>query len=98
MGDFPVPGYQIFWTNNRSTLKSEHQTLAQQHPDADAQLKQFFEFVGDVEDGHGGTHISLGMGKCRWAAIVNAARENGANYCKALHGKTSLVPYTVLKQ
>jgi hypothetical protein len=90
MGEFAVPGYQTFWTNKRSTLKSDYQTLMQQYPDADAQLKQLLKLLGDIEDVAG--HIPASVGEsAEWAAIVNAAEENGANYCKGLHGKTLLV-------
>jgi hypothetical protein len=83
MGDVPVPG---FWTNKRSTLKSEHQTLVQQYPDADAQLKQLLRVLCDMEEV--ARHIPASVGESEeWAAIVNAAEENGASYCKALHGK-----------
>jgi hypothetical protein len=82
-----VPGYLTFWTNKRSTLKSEYQTLAQQNPDADSQLKQLFKVLGDIEDMEGHTPASV-RESAEWAAILNAAEENGANYCKALHGKT----------
>jgi hypothetical protein len=60
-------------------LKSEHQTLVQQYPDAGAQLKQLFKVLGDVEDMAGRTPASVGE-SAEWAAIVNAAEENGANY------------------
>jgi hypothetical protein len=91
MWDIPVPGYQSFWTNKRSTLKSEHQTLVQQYSDADAQQNQLFEVLGGIEDVAGHNPASAGESVER-AIIVNAAEENGANYCKALHGKTLLVP------
>jgi hypothetical protein len=42
--------------------------------------------LGDIEDVAGHTPASAGE-SAEWAAIVNAAEENGANYCKALHGK-----------
>jgi hypothetical protein len=87
MGEVPVPGHQSFWINKRSTLKSEHQTLAQQYPDADAQLKQLFKVLGDIEDAAG--HIPASVEEsAELAAIVNAAEEKGANYWKALKGKT----------
>jgi hypothetical protein len=50
MWDLPVPGCQTFRTNKRSAPKPEHQTLAQQYPEADAQLKQLLKLLGDVED------------------------------------------------
>jgi hypothetical protein len=88
MKDVPVPCYQLFWTNKRSTSKSEHPTLVQQYPDEDAQLKQFYKVPGDIEDVAGHTPDSVGE-STEWAAIVNSAeKKNGANYCKALNGKT----------
>jgi hypothetical protein len=87
MGDVPVPGCRTFWTSKRSTLKSEHQTLVQQHPDANAQLKQLFKALDDTEVLAGHTSASVGESE-EWAAIVNAAEENGVSYCKALHGHT----------
>jgi hypothetical protein len=60
MEDVPVPGYQKFLMNKRSTLKSEHQALVQQYPYADAQLKQLFKVLGDIEDGMGHTAASVG--------------------------------------
>jgi hypothetical protein len=81
MGDAPVPGYQTFWTNKRSTLKSEYMTLVQQYPDGDAQLKQFFNLLGDIEDLAGHTPASVGE-STEWAVIVNAKEENGEHYCK----------------
>jgi hypothetical protein len=59
----------------------------QQYPDADAQLKQLFNVLGDIEDVARHTSASV-RESAEWAAIVNAAEENGPNYCKALHGKT----------
>jgi hypothetical protein len=80
-----TPGYQTFWTNKLSTLKSEYQTLAKQYPETDAQLKQLLNVLGDIEDVE--RHIPASVGEnAKWAAIVNAAMENGVNYCKALHG------------
>jgi hypothetical protein len=86
MGDVPVPGYQIFWTNTLSTLKSEYQTLAQQYPEGDGQIKQLLKLLGDIEGV--ARHIPASVGEsAEWAAIVNAAEGNGASYCKGLHGK-----------
>jgi hypothetical protein len=39
VAEVPVPGYQSFWTNTRSALKSEYHSLIGQFPDANAQLK-----------------------------------------------------------
>jgi hypothetical protein len=80
MGDVPVPRYQTFWTNKLSTLKSEYQTLVQQYPEADAQLKQLLKVLGDIEDMARHNPASVGE------SVEWAAEENGASYCKGIHG------------
>jgi chaperonin cofactor prefoldin len=50
IGDVPVPVYQTLWTNTFSALKSKYQTLVQQYPEADAQLKQLLKVLGNIED------------------------------------------------
>jgi hypothetical protein len=64
-------------TNKRSALKSEHPTLVQQYPDAEAQLKQLFKVMDDNEDVAGHTPVLVGE-STEWAAIVNSAEEKGA--------------------
>jgi hypothetical protein len=86
MGDVQAKAYHTFWTNKLSTLKSEYQTVVQQYPKADAQLKQLLKVMGNTEDVARGIPVSVG--KCaEWAVIVNAAEESGASYCKSLHRK-----------
>jgi hypothetical protein len=50
MGEVPVLGCQEFWTNKLYTQKTEYQTLVQQYPKADAQPKQLFNVLGDIEE------------------------------------------------
>jgi hypothetical protein len=58
----------------------------QQYPEADAQLEQFLQVLGDIEDV--ARHIPASVGEsAEWSASVNAAEENGASYCKGLHVK-----------
>jgi hypothetical protein len=72
--------------NKLSALKSEYQTVVQQYPEEDAQLKQLLQVLGDIEDV--ARHIPASVGEsAEWSAIVNSADENGAIYCKGLHGK-----------
>jgi hypothetical protein len=71
MAAVPVPGYQAYWTDKRQTLKSEYQQLVAQFPDADAQLKQLFKLLCDIEDVAGYTSASVGDSK-EWSSIVNA--------------------------
>jgi hypothetical protein len=72
--------------NKLSALKSEYQTLVQQYPEADAQLKQLLQVLGDIE--YVARHIPASVGdSAKWSAFVNAAEENGGSYCKGLRGK-----------
>jgi hypothetical protein len=97
MGDTPVPGYQSFWTNELYRLKSEYQTLVQQYPEAEAQLKQLLKVLGDIEDVT--RHIPASVGETAESdAVVNVAEGNGASYCEGFHGKPRLVPCTALIQ
>jgi hypothetical protein len=58
----------------------------QQYPEADAQLKQLLKVLDDIEDV--ARHIPASVGESEdWAAVVNAAEESGASYCKGLRGK-----------
>jgi hypothetical protein len=85
MEDVTVTGYQTLRTNTLFTLKSEYQILVQQYPEASAQIKQLLQVLGDIEDV--ARHIPASVGeRAEWSAIVNAAEENGASYCKGLHG------------
>jgi hypothetical protein len=67
--------------NKRSALKSQYQTLVQEYPDADAQLKELYKFLGNIEDLAEHTPAAVGE-SAEWAAIVNTAEENGVSYCK----------------
>jgi hypothetical protein len=68
MGDVPVPGYITFWTNKRSALKSEHQTLVKQYLEAGAQLKWLLKVLGGIDDV--ARHIPASVWEiAEWAAI-----------------------------
>jgi hypothetical protein len=68
-------------------LKSEYRQLLGQFPDAEAQLKQLFKVVCDIEDVAGYTPASVGESE-QWSSIVNFAEENRQNFCKKLNGRT----------
>jgi hypothetical protein len=87
MADVPVPGYQKFWTDKRTSLKAHYQLLVAKHPDAEVQLKQLFKILCDIEDVAGYTPVSVGE-SVEWTSIVNTAEDNRTSYCKALNGKT----------
>jgi hypothetical protein len=81
-----VPGYETFWTNTRSALKSEYHSLIGQFPDVDAQLKKLFNLLGDIEGVPAYTPASVGDSEQR-SAIVNSADENRQHLCKSLSRK-----------
>jgi hypothetical protein len=87
MADIPVPGYQVFWTTARKSIKGEFQWLVGQHPDAEKQLRQLFKILCDIEDVAGHTPASDRESEQR-SSIVSTAEENRASFCKALSGKT----------
>jgi hypothetical protein len=87
MAAVPVLGYQAYWADKRRTLKSEHQQLVTQFPNAVAQLKQLFKSLCDIEDVAGNTPALVGDSE-QWSSIVNEAKDNQINFCKALTGKT----------
>jgi hypothetical protein len=85
LADVTVPGYQKFWKENRTTLRAEHQSLTAKYPDSEAQLKQLFIILGDIEFVAGDTPVSVGE-NFEWTSIVNTAEDSTANYCKAHTG------------
>jgi hypothetical protein len=60
MADIPVPEYQAFWKSACNKSKSEYQKLIGQYPDDDAQLKQLFKVIRDIEEMARYTPASVG--------------------------------------
>jgi hypothetical protein len=87
MAHIPLPGYQVFLMDTCKKLKSEYQQLIGQFPDADAQLKQLFKVICDIEEMTRYTPPSVGESG-QWSSIVSTADENRQIFCKALTGKT----------
>jgi hypothetical protein len=73
-------------TNTCNKLKSEYQQLIGQYPDADAQLKQLFKVIRNIEEMARYNPDSLSESE-QWSSIVSTAEENRQNFCKALNGK-----------
>jgi hypothetical protein len=82
-----VPGYQAFWADKRASFEAEYKTLIGKYPDADTQYRQLYGALCALEDVAGYTPAAVGESE-EWTAVVSAAEENRANYCKALTGKT----------
>jgi hypothetical protein len=86
MADVTLPRYTKFWKDKRTTSRAEHQSLVAKYPDADAQLKELFKILCDIEVMAGHAPASVGE-SVEWTLIVNTAEDNRASYCKALNGK-----------
>jgi hypothetical protein len=65
-----------------------------QYPDADTQYRLLFQTLCDIEDVAGYMPAAVGE-SAEWTAIVRAADENRASYCKALHPPHTLT-YTLI--
>jgi hypothetical protein len=89
MAAVPLPGHQAFWADKRASLEAEYKTLIGKYPDADTQYRQLYRTLCAIEDVAGYTPAVVGE-NAEWTAIVSAAEENRANYCKMLSGKTLL--------
>jgi hypothetical protein len=75
-----------FWTDRRSSLRSECNEIVGANPDAAAAIQQVFQVLCQIEDVASFTPASVGE-STEWAAIVRAAEDKCESFCKALHGK-----------
>jgi hypothetical protein len=50
MAYVPVPAYQQFWTDKRSSLKTEYSQINGTHPDAAAPMQQLFKVLCEIGD------------------------------------------------
>jgi hypothetical protein len=73
-------------TETCNKIKSEYQQLIGQFPDADAQLKQLFTVIRDIQEMVKYTTAWVGQSE-QWSYIVSRAEENMQNFCKVLDGK-----------
>jgi hypothetical protein len=97
MAYIPVPGYQAFWMDTCMKLNSEYQQLIVQFPEANAQLKQLFKVIIDIEEMARYTPALVGESE-QWPSIISTAEENRQNFCKALLGRPCSVPCTACTQ
>jgi hypothetical protein len=87
MAGVPVPGFQAFWEEKRASLQEEYTSLIKRYPDSDAQHRQLFNVLCNIESLASCTPSAV-HNSPEWQAVVSSAEENRANYCKALSGKT----------
>jgi hypothetical protein len=50
MAGVPVPAYQPFRTDKRSSLKTEYKAIINTHPDAAPSMQQLFKVLCGIED------------------------------------------------
>jgi hypothetical protein len=86
MAGVPTPAYHNFWTDKRSSLKTELIEIIGTHPDAAAPMQQLYQVSCQIEDLASYTPASVGESE-EWAAIVSSAEDNSESYCNALRGK-----------
>jgi hypothetical protein len=86
MAKAPTQGYQAFWVNKCAALQSEYHALKGQIPDGDAQYRQLFKVLCEIEDMTSFAPGTVGESP-EWASIVDSPEENVATFCKALSGK-----------
>jgi hypothetical protein len=79
MAGVPVPAYQHFWVDKRSSLKNEYKDLVSKNPDAVASIKQLLKVLCDLEDLASYTPLSVGQSE-EWASITSSAEENRENF------------------
>jgi hypothetical protein len=72
MAGVPVPVYQQFWADKRSSLPEEHQNLVKMYPDAASPIKLLFKVLCDIEDLAGCKPASVGK-NVECATIVSQA-------------------------
>jgi arabinogalactan endo-1,4-beta-galactosidase len=85
VADVPTPEFQIYWTQELLSLKSECHAITNKYPKAASVVQQGRKILSDIEkpDRH-----QLKWGKSsEWSSIVNSAEENRANICKNLDRK-----------
>jgi hypothetical protein len=82
----PVPTYQKFWADKRTSLTKEYQIGAKTHPDSVPCMQHLFKVLCDLEALAGSTPKSVGESE-EWAAVIGAAGDNLVRYSVALQGK-----------
>jgi hypothetical protein len=87
MAGVPMLEYQQFWTDKRSSLKTEHNSIVRMPPDAAASMQQLLKVLCSIENLASCTPASVGGSK-EWSAIVSSAEDNRESYCKAPRSKT----------
>jgi hypothetical protein len=89
MAGVPIPAFQQFWTDKRTSLKTEYSKIIGTHPDATAPTRQLFKVLCDIEDLANFTPSSVGKSE-QWAAIASSEEDNCESYCKALSCKRTV--------
>jgi hypothetical protein len=86
MAGVPVPAYQQFWMDKRSSLENKSQSIMDKCPDGAPAMKLLFKLVCDIEGLSRFTPAPVGQSG-EWTATVSSAEESCKEYCKSLRGK-----------
>jgi hypothetical protein len=85
MAGVPVPAYQQFWTEKRSSQKIEYSKIIGANLDEAAPMQQLFKVLCEIEDLANYTPSSVGESE-ELAVIVSSAEEIHESYYNALSG------------
>jgi hypothetical protein len=85
MVDISEAGFQKYWRQELSSLKSECHAIMNKYPEADS-VVQVHKAFSDIEILARSTPARVGESS-QWTTIVNSAEEKTAKFCKVLGGK-----------
>jgi hypothetical protein len=78
--------FEQYSQDKYKSLRSEYNCIVNKHPEADCALKQVHKALGDIVRLSGCTPSS--GGECAsWRIIIENAKQDRLNLCKALHWK-----------
>jgi hypothetical protein len=86
MADVSEPGFQKYWRQELSLLKSECNATTNKYPDAASVVQQVHKVISDIETLAKCTPAAV-VESSLWTTIINSAEDNRAKFCKFLDGK-----------
>jgi hypothetical protein len=86
MADVPESGFQKYWRQKLSSLKSQCHAIMNKFPESASAVQQVHKVLSDFEILAKFTPANVGESS-EWITIVNNAEENRANFYKDPYGK-----------
>jgi hypothetical protein len=84
--DVPKPGFQKYWRQALSLLKSESHARTNKYPEAVSVVQQVHKVISDTDILAKCTPARMGESS-QWTTILKSAEENRAKFCKFLDWK-----------